>query len=284
MERRPQLVKPYRPIAKKWLGQHFLRDEGVINRIVHWVQPSVNDIIIEIGAGDGSISSPLAAGISRFVAIELDPDCIPRLAQALKHFPHATVVAGDIMELDLAKLILPHMKPDSRLRIVGNLPYNIASAIIERMLHLELPVTEMFFMLQLEVAQRILAQPGSRRYGYLSVLCRHHADVCMGFKVPPSCFVPRPRVSSATVSFKPKPRCLKAEVHSSFEALAKAAFAYRRKTLVNSLARHPRFGRIANDLLACAGIDCSRRAESLSIQEYEHLAQVFHDRFSSTLN
>jgi 16S rRNA (adenine1518-N6/adenine1519-N6)-dimethyltransferase len=280
MGARPQLVKSYEPDPKKRFGQHFLRDKGVIDRIARWIQPAPRDLILEIGAGDGALSSTLAPLTARFIAVELDVDCIPRLEMELARFETAVVVPGDILQLDLRELISRYMDPGLRLRIAGNLPYNIASAIIERLLHSGLPAEDMFFMVQLEVAQRILAKPGCREYGFLSVDCQHHADVRMGFKVSPACFVPRPKVGSATISFRPKLSSLDPALEHDFESIAKAAFGYRRKTLANSLVRHPLIGKISNGLLKGAGIDGSRRAEALSVQEYERLAQVFHDSFA----
>jgi 16S rRNA (adenine1518-N6/adenine1519-N6)-dimethyltransferase len=191
------------------------------------------------------------------------------------------VVQDDILKLDLEALVSRYMESGLRLRIAGNLPYNIASAIIERLLHSNLPAEDMFFMVQLEVAQRILAKPGSRQYGYFSVECQHHADVRMGFKVSPACFVPRPQVGSATISFRPKHSPLDRAIEPDFHALAKAAFSHRRKTLANSLIRHPRFGAVAEDLLKRAGIDGSRRAEDLSVRDFEGLAQIFYDYFAA---
>jgi 16S rRNA (adenine1518-N6/adenine1519-N6)-dimethyltransferase len=114
--------------------------------------------------------------------VELYVDCIPRLEMELARFETAVVVPGDILQLDLRELISRYMDPGLRLRIAGNLPYNIASAIIERLLHSGLPAEDMFFMVQLEVAQRILAKPGCREYGFLSVDCQHYADVRMGLR------------------------------------------------------------------------------------------------------
>jgi 16S rRNA (adenine1518-N6/adenine1519-N6)-dimethyltransferase len=269
------LVKPYEPRLKKRFGQHFLRDTGVVDRIARWIQPSPEDLFLDIGAGDGALSSRIAPSVSRLLAIEIDADCIPHLEMAMASFASATVVAGDILQMDLTELISPHLQPNKRLRIAGNLPYNIATAIIEKLLHVALPIADMTFMVQLEVAQRITGIPGTRQYGYFSVNCQHHADVRFGFKVSPACFVPRPKVSSAIVSFKPKPSPLNPDLESDFEALCKAAFSHRRKTLENSLSKHPLFGKIADRLLKGAGIDGTRRAEQLSVQEYEHLARIF---------
>jgi 16S rRNA (adenine1518-N6/adenine1519-N6)-dimethyltransferase len=272
-----RLVKPNEPHPKKRFGQHFLRDTGVLERIVRWIQPAARDLFLDIGAGDGALSAHLAPRVACLLAIELDRDCISRLEKALASFKSAIIVAGDVLQLDLSGLVARYLQPGQRLRVAGNLPYNIATAIIEKLTHSGLPIEDLFFMVQLEVAQRITASPGSRRYGFLSVDCQHHCEVQMGFKIAPACFVPRPRVSSAMLSLRPKAGKQDPAFHSAFEALAKAAFSYRRKTLENSLSRNPVFGKIP--LLSRAGIDGSRRAEELSVQEYEHLAQVFHGHF-----
>jgi len=273
------LVKPYTSSHKKRLGQHFLRDTGVIDRIVRWMKPDPEDTFLEIGAGDGALSSRLAPAVSRFVAIEFDSDCIPKLESVLKPFESVTIIPADILHLDLIEAVSPLLIPEKALRIAGNLPYNIATAIIEKCLHCSLPVMDMRFMVQLEVAQRITAGPGSRQYGYLSVHCQHHADVSFGFKVAPSCFVPRPKVSSAMIALRPKQLSRDSGFETDFEALCKAAFGHRRKTLANSLGKHPAFGPVSNDLLRCAEIDGSRRAEGLSVAEFETLASVYNEKY-----
>ncbi|HTY61134.1 MAG TPA: 16S rRNA (adenine(1518)-N(6)/adenine(1519)-N(6))-dimethyltransferase RsmA [Acidobacteriota bacterium] len=271
-----RLVKLNAPIPKKRFGQHFLRDRGVIDRIVRWIQPSPNDIFLEIGAGDGALSQCIAPGVSSLLAIELDTDCIPPLQNALAGFPSAAVIEGDILQLDLRQIVSPCLTPGAKLRVTGNLPYNISTVIIDKLLNLDLPIEDMTFMVQLEVAQRITAVPATRDYGYFSLVCQHRADVRLGFKVSPACFVPRPKVSSATVSFRLKPKTWDETMEADFQMLGKAAFGYRRKTLENSLSRHAVAGKVTSLLLTRAGIDGWRRAEELSVQEYEHLAQTFH--------
>jgi 16S rRNA (adenine1518-N6/adenine1519-N6)-dimethyltransferase len=277
-----RLVKSNDPAPKKRLGQHFLRDKGVIDRIVKWIGPAANDLFAEIGAGDGALSVRLAPYVAALIAIELDLDCIPLLQKSLADFQSAVVVAGDVLELDLASLVHSSLLPGQTLRIAGNLPYNISTAIVEKVFQCGLPVQDMHFMVQQEVAQRITAAPGSRQYGYLSVYCQHRSEVHMGMIISPACFVPRPRVYSRMVSFHPKSGPLDPCFESSFETLAKAAFAYRRKTLGNSLRRHPEIGPFYRALLDRAGIDGSRRAEQLSVQEYEDLTHVFHDHFRAS--
>lgn len=270
-----RLVKLNEPSLKKRFGQHFLRDRGAIDRIVRWIQPAPDDMFLEVGAGTGALSQALAPRISRLLAIELDRDCIPYLQKALAEHASAVVIHGDILALDLVKTVSPHMKPGAKLRIAGNLPYNISTVIIENLLHCGLPIEDMWFMVQLEVAHRITAQPGTKDYGYFSLVCQHRAAVRMGFKVSPGCFVPRPKVDSATVAFRLKPNTWSPDFESAFEIIGKAAFAYRRKTLANSLSRHADLGEMASRLLDRSGIDGSRRAEELSVGEYEHLAEIY---------
>lgn len=273
----PRLVKTNTPNAKKRFGQHFLRDTGVIDRIVRWIQPAPGDLFLEIGAGDGALTLRLAPLVARLFAVEIDFDRIPLLEKALASFPSASVVPGDILHLDLQGLAAESMPPGGRFRVAGNLPYNIATVVIERLLHDRLPVEDMFFMVQLEVAQRIAARPGSKQYGFLSVACQHRADVQLGFKVSPACFVPRPKVSSSMIMLKPKPMDWDSSFEADFEVLAKAAFSHRRKTLVNSLSSHPLLGTQAESLLERAGIDGSRRAEDLSPADYERLTTAYRD-------
>jgi 16S rRNA (adenine1518-N6/adenine1519-N6)-dimethyltransferase len=265
--------------AKKRLGQHFLKDTGILDRMIRWMEPAACQVFIEIGAGAGALSVRLAEKAGALAAIEIDGDCIPILEEALAPFNSAAVVRGDILSLDLAELVNKHLRPGHNLRVAGNLPYNIGTAIIRKLLRAVLPVEVMFFMLQLEVAERILARPETREYGFLSVLCQHHAEARMGFKVPPACFTPKPKVMSAVISLHPKPRDKNAEWEADFEELVKACFAHRRKTLANSLSRSARFGGITGGLLEKATIDGARRAESLSVKEYERLADIYFREF-----
>jgi 16S rRNA (adenine1518-N6/adenine1519-N6)-dimethyltransferase len=195
------------------------------------------------------------------------------LKSALQPFHSAVIVESDILKLDIGAMLVP--AADARvIRIAGNLPYNIATTIVESLLAADLAVADMTFMLQLEVARRVAAPPGSREYGLLSVVCQHRAEVRLAFTVSPACFVPRPRVTSAIVVFRPLARKWDGRLEDRFRELLGAAFGYRRKTILNSIRRHPEMGSIAERLLDKAGIDATRRAEDLSVQEYEDLAVV----------
>lgn len=259
---------------KKRLGQHFLRDTGMLGRLVRYLDPQPGDVVLEIGAGHGALSTIIAPNVSWLLAVELDSDCLPALRQALLSHPSAVVVAGDILELDLHELLAGYLSPQQRLRIAGNLPYNIATPIIERLLYLRVPVADMMFLVQLEVAQRIIARPRTRQYGYFSVLCQHLAEVRMGFKIPPDCFIPRPKVISAVVSLQPKRERWNEGLETVFRRFTKAAFSHRRKKLANSLRQDPQIAAATEGILSEAHIDGARRAEELTVEEYEHLAQV----------
>lgn len=261
---------------RKSYAQHFLRDTGILDRIIKLIQPSATDLVLEVGAGDGALSIRLAPKVFRLLAVEIDNALRTALTQALAPFPNAEVIAADILRLDVLPLLSPYLQPGIKLRIVGNLPYNIGTAIIETMLALPVPVEDMIFMLQLETVERISAAPGSKDYGFFSVYCQHHCDIRMGFKVSPACFVPRPKVDSAMLVMRPRNVPCDPGFEANFLTVTKAAFAYRRKTLVNSLRRDRRLALQAQELLLRAGVDGARRAEDLSVQEYERLSSIYH--------
>ncbi len=261
--------------AKKRFGQHFLRDTGVLDRLARLVSPLPDDLIIEIGAGDGSLSTRLVPAARRLLAIELDVDCLQPLQASLSPFPSACVIAADVLRLDLEELVREHLRSGDRLRAVGNLPYNIATAIIERLLQSPLLLADMVFMVQLEVAERITANPGSRQYGFLSIMCQHFAEARIAFKVSPACFVPRPKVVSAVLQLRPRHDDRNPEIEECFMEITKASFSHRRKTLANSLRLHQGLEDASAPFLAKAGIDGSRRPEDLTVREYEHLARTY---------
>jgi 16S rRNA (adenine1518-N6/adenine1519-N6)-dimethyltransferase len=261
--------------AKKRFGQHFLRDTGVLDRIIRLIEPSLDDLIIEVGAGDGSLTARLAPLVSKLLAIEIDRDCLPQLRSNLLQYPAAKIVQADVLSIDIDKMLADEMKPGQNLLVVGNLPYNIATAVIERFLHCRTVIPLMAFMVQLEVAERIVASPGSRQYGYLSVVCQRLAEIKMHLKVSPGCFVPRPKVVSAVISLCPRRQVHNDRFQHCFEELAKAGFSHRRKTLANSFHRHQEIGMHADKILAAAAIDPAKRAEDLSVADYERLTSVW---------
>ncbi len=265
--------------AKRRFGQHFLRDTGILKRIIHLINPAPGQDVLEIGAGDGVLSVRLAPAVSRLRVIEVDDECIPVLESVLRPFPNVEILKGDVLEIGPSRLLPPGAGRARRTRVVGNLPYNIATAVIERFLDAGSLVEDMIFMVQLEVAQRITAEPCTREYGYLSVMCQHLADVRVHFKVPPQCFVPRPKVMSAVISLRPKECSWPRGRKHAFVDLVKASFSHRRKTLQNSLSFSRIFGDIATEILERCGVSGARRAEELTVQEYEQLSlEVYRSR------
>jgi 16S rRNA (adenine1518-N6/adenine1519-N6)-dimethyltransferase len=258
---------------KKRFGQHFLRDSGVLDRIVALIRPAAGDVFVEIGAGTGALTGRIAPRVSRLFAVEFDRDVIPPLTSSVASFPGVTVVQEDVLRLDLNRF-LPEVAGNGDYRVAGNLPYNIGTAVIERFLYAPVPARDMTFMLQLEVAERIVAKPGSRSYGFLSVLVQHRAEPRIAFKVRPGSFLPPPKVMSAVLTLHPLAGGCGTKEESWFLAVAGAAFGHRRKTVLNALRLSGTFGGTAATLLERAGIDGSRRAEQLTVAEYEKLGVV----------
>lgn len=261
--------------AKKRFGQHFLRDTGILDRIIRGIDPSPQDTLIEIGAGRGALSVRLAPLVSYLLAIELDRDCIPILEDELGPFPSAKVLNQDFLKLE-GPPVLPGLSI-RKTRVVGNLPYNISTTIIERVLAWNPPVWDMTAMVQMEVAQRIVAVPCTKEYGFFSLLCQHAAEVKLLFRVPPQCFVPRPKVMSAVLTLRPKPRSWSIDLDDVFIRVVKAAFSYRRKTLANSFLLSNLDAQLVSSCLERAGLTGGERAEELTLAQYEKLAVEFHN-------
>jgi 16S rRNA (adenine1518-N6/adenine1519-N6)-dimethyltransferase len=249
-----------------------------VRRIVGFLEPAPGDLFLELGAGRGALSGALAAGPVELVAIELDHDCLPELEAVLAPYPGARVLQGDALKLDLGDLLASHRSEAGRLRAVGNLPYNVATALIQRTLDPGLRLTDLTFLVQLEMADRITARPGTAAYGYFSVFCQHRADSRIVFKVPPGAFQPRPKVTSALVALRPRAdESEPATDLSALDRVTRAAFAHRRKTIANSMRLASLLEGSPEPLLERAGIAATRRAEEVSVQEYRRLARHYRE-------
>lgn len=275
--------------AKKSLGQNFLTDTRVSRQIVDSVSPRPTDIIIEIGPGTGALTGLLAQHAGRVVAVELDRRLGGELSGKLKHFENVSVVWDDALTLDWDELVRrakSDFKPEQggaeppRVRVVANLPYYISTAIIERLLAERSRIFDMTLMLQKEVVERITSGPGSRDYGYLSVLVQYHCAASKLLDVPPSAFKPAPNVDSAVVrlTFRERP-AVGVNDEARFFAVVRACFAQRRKTILNNLkaaASQITFTSPAEDALRAAGVEPKRRAETLSLAEFGALADALY--------
>ncbi|MGH7265363.1 MAG: 16S rRNA (adenine(1518)-N(6)/adenine(1519)-N(6))-dimethyltransferase RsmA, partial [Candidatus Rokuibacteriota bacterium] len=257
------------PVKRKALGQHFLIDRAVAERIVEATGATAADLVCEIGAGRGALTGLLAARTGRVVALEIDPALHARLRDQAVRWPNVEPRLADARDFPYASLA-----PAGGLIVVGNLPYSASKPILLRLWEARGGLARATLMVQREVAERLAAAPGGRDYGALSVLWQMWAEVSLLFVVPPTAFHPPPAVDSAVVQavFRTAPAMPLADP-DAFVRVVKAAFARRRKTLANALAAGlPGLDRAR---LAAAGIDGRRRAETLSLAEFARLAEVF---------
>ena len=251
-------------VTRKRFGQHFLHDAGIIARIVQAVDPKPGQRIVEIGPGEGAITLPLLRQAGKLTVIELDRDLVPRIAARSAGLGELEIIQADVLTVDFTALA-----GTDRLRVVGNLPYNISSPILFHCIdHLD-AIEDMHFMLQKEVVDRMAAAPGSKTYGRLSVMLQLACRVEPLLPVPPESFRPPPKVDSAVVRLLPRPRGERPIAEQAAIArLVRAAFGQRRKTLSNSLD-----GLAGNDDLAAVGIDPRNRAEQLAPEAFVRLAR-----------
>lgn len=243
---------------RKRFGQHFLTDDSVIDRIVDAIDPQPGQAVVEIGPGLGAMTGPLAERLDRLSVIELDRD----LAQRLRRQPKLDVIEADVLKVDIVALAAER---GQRLRIVGNLPYNISTPILFHLLEAVEHVVDQHFMLQKEVVERMAAGPGGKEYGRLSVMLQWRYRIESLFDVPPEAFDPPPRVDSAIVRMRPwpTPRVLPQGV---LEELVRVAFSQRRKLLRHTL------GRWLDERAYAGTFNLQRRAEEVGVAEYLDLA------------
>ena len=290
-------MSSHRP--RKRFGQHFLHERGIIQRIVTAFDPKPSDHVVEIGPGEGVLTRELVGKVARLDVVELDRDLVTRLRESLPET--VTIHSADALKFDFCSLA-PHMDvpvsretgsrerppshgkaqsghpwpaplasiPSAKLRVIGNLPYNISTPLLFHLLDQAHCVGDMLFMLQKEVVDRMVAAPGGKDYGRLSVMLQWGADMEKLFNVGAGAFRPPPKVDSSVVRLTPH-AVPPVEVHDPqrFAAIVKAAFSQRRKVLRNTLK-----GLVAPETMERLGIDPGRRAETLSLQEFAALSNA----------
>ena len=261
-------------MVRKRFGQHFLESQWA-DKVAAAIDPGPTDSFIEIGPGPGILTVRLAARAAHVTAVEIDRDLACELQHALP--PNVTLLTADFLDLTPAQLS-SGQSPGSALRVAGNLPYNISSPILFRLLDLQplLLLRDATIMVQREVAERIVAEPGCAEYGVMSILVQHKAAATRVLKLPPGAFRPPPTVNSALVRLtfhEPQPRVADPAL---FERLVRSMFTKRRKMLLNALADFAATTTTAAEAaLARAGIDSRRRPETLQLVEIARLADVF---------
>jgi 16S rRNA (adenine1518-N6/adenine1519-N6)-dimethyltransferase len=269
--------------ARKRFGQHFL-EPAWVEKVVRAIDPRPDDTFIEIGPGRGALTRPLAALAKQVFAYEIDRDLAAELRT--EAIPNVTVVEGDVIETLTLQSSSPQ-PPSPRLlapspealRVAGNLPYNAASPIMFKLADLfaaGVPIGDATLMLQREVADRLVAAPGSREYGVLSVLLQHVATIEVLLKLPAGAFRPAPKVLSALVRLRFHPPLPTVASPQAFTGIVRAVFTRRRKTLANALlavdtARQQSFGPVLEE----AGLDGRRRPETLTLAEFARLADAY---------
>lgn len=252
---------------RKRFGQHFLCDRLVVDRIVDAIDPKQDEHVIEIGPGQGALTFPLLDKLNELDVIEFDRDLIPELESRKRHHHGDLIVhEADALTFDFASL-----KQDARmLRLAGNLPYNISTPLLFHVLSYAGIVSDMTFMLQKEVAERLAAKVGDDDYGRLSVMVQYRCQVELLFDVPPTAFYPPPKVQSSMVRLIPHPSLpFRAADETLFAAIVREAFGQRRKTLRNSL-KHL----VNDDVWSCSNIRSDARPETLSVREFVELANL----------
>jgi len=261
----------------KSLGQNFITDKSVIERIVEGSDVGKDDLVIEIGPGIGVLTAEAAESAAKVVAIEIDKKLIPILAETLAEYDNIRVINQDILKTDINEIIREEREAGSftgGVKIMGNLPYYITTPIIMGILEKGVEADSITIMMQKEVADRIKAAPGGKIYGAISVAVQYYCEVEQVASVPKEVFVPRPKVDSAVLKLSiRKERPVDLIDEKSFFACIKAGFGQRRKTLLNSLTGVNGLPKEdIKEILEAAGVDPARRAETLDINEFAAIA------------
>ncbi len=265
---------------KKSLGQNFLIDQNILGKIVGAAGLDKSKGALEIGPGIGALTEKLAQTAGRVAAVEIDQRLLPILEEVLEPYPHVHVVHGDVLKLNLQELFAAEFGDCESVSVVANLPYYVTTPILMNLLEAGLPLENIVVMIQKEVAERMAASPGGKEYGSLSIAVQYYSEPELVCTVPHSVFIPQPNVESAVIRLKVRstPPVSVADEAFFFEVV-QSSFAQRRKTISNNLKS--RFfaeeGRERlESLLSDAGIAPSRRAETLSLQEFAELSNTLY--------
>ncbi len=271
-------------IPRKRFGQHFLTDQGVVRAIVNAIRPQPGEVLVEIGPGLGALTRPLLDRIPHLHVLELDRDIIARLK---KTWPpeRLSIHEGDALKFDFNVIARPEgpWQPDQgsntpTIRVCGNLPYNISSPLLFHLMDYTEAISDMTFMLQKEVVDRMVAKPSTPPYGRLSVMLQRRYRMEALFHVPPEAFDPPPKVESAVVRMIPKPASeIPALNEKLFGEIVAAAFGMRRKTLRNTLGN-----KLKQQELVELGINAQLRAENLALSDYEAITSHIAGRNNSS--
>ncbi len=266
---------------RRRLGQHFLTRRGAVERVVGGIAPLAGERFLEVGPGRGALTFPLLAAGARVLAVELDSSLAKSLSGRIAPEGNFDIVEGDILKVDLRSLVEGRLLRGPGVRVVGNLPYSVASPAILRLLHQGDLFADWTVMVQREVAERILAPPGSRIFGVMTLLCALRATCRRLLDLSPSCFSPPPAVYSSLLHFAPRPSPFTSPAEEAvFERVVKAAFSARRKMLRNTLSAGLRVEvDLAEAAARASGIHPEDRPERIPLQGYVELTRHLKGRF-----
>jgi 16S rRNA (adenine1518-N6/adenine1519-N6)-dimethyltransferase len=268
-----QELKDYGFFPKKRLGQHFLVDRNISNKVIRTAEVGKEDVVIEVGPGSGEMTLALARLVKQVIAVEIDPKLVEILRKKLADCPNVEVVRSDILKVDFRRLYKKEGRP---IKVVANLPYQISTPLLFRFIEAKEAFSTLTLMLQREVAERMAAPSGGKKYGPLSIFVQLFLNVSIRFFIKPSAFFPPPKIESAVVHmvWKEKPR-IDEKDEEWFKEVVKASFGYRRKTLLNAL-KHSELSlpESIESRMKQAGIDSQRRPETLAIEEFIRLAKA----------
>ncbi|MCR5440163.1 MAG: 16S rRNA (adenine(1518)-N(6)/adenine(1519)-N(6))-dimethyltransferase RsmA [Selenomonas sp.] len=265
------ILKAFGLRMSKKLGQNFLIDASIVQGIVDAAEIQPGERVLEIGPGIGTLTQGLAEAGAEVTAVELDKKLPAVLAETLKAYDNVTIVPGDILKVNI-----PEIMGEGPFKVAANLPYYITTPILMTLLERHLPITRMVTMVQKEVAERMIAKPGSRTYGALSVAVQYYTEPEIVLDVPPRSFIPAPEVDSVVIACKVRETpAVDVMEEKMFFRVVKAAFGQRRKTLSNALKGGGFPKEQVRDAMEAAGIEMTRRGETLSLEEFAKLADEF---------
>ncbi|WWP02023.1 MAG: 16S rRNA (adenine(1518)-N(6)/adenine(1519)-N(6))-dimethyltransferase RsmA [Candidatus Dasytiphilus stammeri] len=266
----------YGHLAKKRFGQHFLKNKKIINNIVGFIQPQNNQEMVEIGPGLGFLTSEISKYVQHMTTIELDHNLVNRLQDNTVLNPKLKIYNQDVMTFDFNQL---SQQQGKKLRIFGTLPYNISTPLLFYLFNYKNVIKDMHFVLQKEVVNRIIAKPGNKNYGRLSVMSQYYCKGISLLEIPPKSFIPSPKVFSVLIRLIPH-ITMPNIVHNIYALnyVTRIAFSQRRKMLRNSLRKV-----FTEDIINEIGIDPTLRAENISLTFYCHLANLLSNNFSKKI-
>ncbi|MTI62356.1 16S rRNA (adenine(1518)-N(6)/adenine(1519)-N(6))-dimethyltransferase RsmA [Methylophaga sp.] len=264
------MTQSHYPRARKRFGQNFLHDEAIIEGILEVISPDKGQHLVEIGPGRGALTMPLLSRCDQLDVIELDRDLVPLLASKLGHHKHLTIHEADALKFDYRQL----QQHGEKLRVLGNLPYNITTPLLFHLVEQKACIEDMCFMLQREVVERICAEPSTKQYGRLSIMLQHQCYVEQMFVVPPEAFDPPPKVESAIIYLQPLSQNKGGEVDlARLNQIVTAAFSQRRKTIANTLKKQ-----VSLETLEQVGIEPGQRPETVTVEQYVELTRCLQLR------